>query len=60
MAYIGPLSPAEDALYTKDKVALRISKEDIGFGELVITERFANEVHFRTGVGKTFRNSSCE
>lgn len=41
MAYIGPLSPGEELLYTKDKVALRISKEDIGLGDLVITERFA-------------------
>lgn len=39
MAYIGPLEPVDHALYMKDKVVLQIAKENIGCGDLVITER---------------------
>lgn len=39
MAFIGPLSAGENPLYMKDKVSLQIAKQDIGSGDLIITER---------------------
>lgn len=39
MAFIGPLAAGENPLYVKDKVALKIFKQDVGCGDLIITER---------------------
>lgn len=39
MAYIGPVAEDNAALYTKDSVQVRIAKEDVGKGDLYITER---------------------
>lgn len=39
MAFIGPISPGENPLYQKGDIAIQINKQDVGAGDLIITER---------------------
>lgn len=56
MAFIGPISVSsvENALFSKDRVTLVISKQDVGTGELIITERY-NCLHGVVRLFLTFR-----